>query len=100
MEAQLEGFEVPAPAEEPAAAESAPAEAAAPAFALPGVSDKTMRKLVEAGFDTAEKIAEATVDALSEVQGIGLKTAERIIGTARGEQVAEPAEAEAGAKTE
>ena len=67
---------------------------------LPGVSDKTMRKLVEAGFDTAEKIAEATVDALSEVQGIGLKTAERIIGAARGEQVAEPAEAEAGAKTE
>ena len=53
-----------------------------------------------AGFDTAEKIAEATVDALSEVQGIGLKTAERIIGTARGEQVAETAEAEAGAKSE
>src|SRR5438874_4390114 len=100
VEAQLEGFEVPAPAEEPAAAESAPAEAAAPAFALPGVSDKTMRKLVEAGFDTAEKIAEATVDALSEVQGIGLKTAERLIAAARGEQVAEPAEAEAGAKTE
>src|SRR5437016_12489730 len=100
VEAQLEGFEVPAPAEEPAAAESAPAEAAAPAFALPGVSDKTMRKLVEAGFDTAEKIAEATVDALSEVTGIGLKTAERLIAAARGEQVAEPAEAEAGAKTE
>src|SRR6267143_1913064 len=50
VEAQLEGFEVPAPAEEPAAVESAPAEAAAPVFALPGVSDKTMRKLVEAGF--------------------------------------------------
>jgi transcription termination factor NusA len=44
-----------------------------------------MRKLIEAGFDTAEKIAEASVDALSEVQGIGLKTAERIIAAARGE---------------
>jgi transcription termination factor NusA len=44
-----------------------------------------MRKLIEAGFTTAEKIADATVDALSEVQGIGPKTAERIIATARGE---------------
>ena len=44
-----------------------------------------MRKLAEAGFDTAEKIAEATLEALLEVQGIGLKTAERIIAAARGE---------------
>ena len=41
--------------------------------------------MIEAGFDTAEKVAEATVEALSEVQGIGLKTAERIIAAARGE---------------
>ena len=46
-------------------------------------------KLIEAGFDTAEKIAEAGVDALSEVQGIGLKTAERILAAARGETPAE-----------
>jgi len=115
VEAQLEGFEVPAPAEEPAAeelaaaepaaaepaaAEPAAAEAPAPAFSLPGVGDKTMRKLIEAGFSSAEKIAEATVDALSEVQGIGLKTAERIIAAARGEPAAGVAEAEAGSKSE
>jgi transcription termination factor NusA len=56
-----------------------------------------MKKLIEAGFSTPEKIAEATVDALSEVQGIGLKTAERIIAAARGEQVDE---AETEAKSE
>ena len=55
---------------------------------------------MEAGFNTAEKIAEATVDALSEVQGIGLMTAERIIATARGEQVGESAEAEPEPKPE
>ena len=109
VEAQLEGFEA-AVSEEAAASEQAEASAAegeaapaedaaveapslgedpsssgAAAFSLPGVGDKTMRKLIEAGFDTAEKIAGATVDALSEVQGIGLKTAERIIAAARGE---------------
>ena len=44
-----------------------------------------MTRLIEAGFDTAEKIALASVDALSEVQGIGAKTAERIQAAARGE---------------
>ena len=111
VEAQLEGFEAAVSSEaaasaeapaapaadaapgapaaddaavEPAADDSTPAETAA-AFSLPGVGDKTMKKLIEAGFNTAEKIAEATVEALSEVQGIGLKTAERIIAAARGE---------------
>jgi transcription termination/antitermination protein NusA len=98
VEAQLEGFEAAVSSEE-APAEAAPAESAA-AFSLPGIGDKTMRKLIEAGFDTAEKIAGATVDALSEVQGIGLKTAERIIALARGEQVGEGAAAEAETKSE
>jgi N utilization substance protein A len=94
VEAQLEGFEA-AVSEEAAAsamesthgAEAGAEESreTAAAFSLPGVGDKTMKKLIEAGFTTAEKVAEATVDALSEVQGIGLKTAERIIAAARGE---------------
>jgi transcription termination/antitermination protein NusA len=98
VEAQLEGFEAAVSSEE-AAAEAAPTESAT-TFSLPGIGDKTMRKLMEAGFGTAEKIAGATVDALSEVQGIGLKTAERIIALARGEQVGEGAEAEAETKSE
>jgi transcription termination/antitermination protein NusA len=88
VEAQLEGFEVPAAAEEPTAQ---PPDKVAP-VSVAGVSDKTIRNLVEAGFDTAEKIAAATVEALSEVQGIGAKTAERIIAAARGESGAEPGE--------
>ena len=44
-----------------------------------------MQRLIAAGFDTQDKIAEASVEALSEVQGIGAKTAERIIAAARGE---------------
>jgi N utilization substance protein A len=100
IEAQLEGFDAALSREEGVSTDEG-AEAAAtdgqPAFALPGLSDKTMKKLIEAGFSTPEKIAEATVDALSEVQGIGLKTAERIIAAARGEQVDE---AETEAKSE
>ncbi|MCM3881302.1 MAG: transcription termination factor NusA [Vicinamibacterales bacterium] len=115
VEAQLEGFEVPAGGEttDPLAAAremlgltSKPAEAVAAAaeevvaveepvaaYALPGVGEKTIKKLVDAGFDSAEKVAAASVEALSEVQGIGAKTAERILAAARGETPAESEEA-------
>jgi len=106
VEAQLEGF-VPdtglAEAEpgEDTAGVAADAEAGAPddavpGFSIAGVGDKTMKRLISAGFDTAEKIALATVDALSEVQGIGAKTAERILAAARGESAAP----ETGTKTD
>ena len=95
IEAQFEGVmpetsesdEQP-PAEEPAAEAVSGTEDAAPAFSIAGVGDKTIKKLIAAGFDTAEKIALASVDALSEVQGIGAKTAERILAAARGESPA------------
>jgi N utilization substance protein A len=109
VEAQLEGFEVPASgptdplsvarellglnasttgAAPAAAAPQATAEAAA-SFALPGIGEKTVKKLIEAGFDSAEKVAAASVGSLSEVPGIGAKTAERILAAARGESPAE-----------
>ncbi len=66
---------------------------AAAAFAIPGIGDKTVKKLIEAGFDSAEKVAAASVETLSEVQGIGAKTAERILAAARGETPAESEEA-------
>ena len=111
VEAQLEGFEAAVSSEQAAAAEDVDVEAAAeiaaeteaaaepgptearaeepPSFSVPGIGDKTMRKLIEAGFDSAEKMAEATLEGLLEVQGIGLKTAERIIAAARGEAPAD-----------
>src|ERR687896_377936 len=93
IEAQFEGV-MPEPsadeaaAEEPAAVPSTDGDESAPSFSIAGVGDKTMKKLIEAGFDSAEKIALASVDALSEVQGIGAKTAERILSAARGESQA------------
>src|SRR5580765_20324 len=64
-----------------AGAESQPEEAAATEdetpvpYSLAGVGDKTVRKLVDAGFATADAVAAATVEQLSEIPGIGGKTA-------------------------
>ncbi len=120
VEAQLEGLEapaeaaegaedasaaseVPAPADEAAdsvepvetasQADEAPPEAAAdepPPYTLAGVGEKTVRKLVDAGFPTIESLRAATVEALAGLPGIGEKTAEKILGAARGE--AQPTE--------
>ena len=107
VEAQLEGFVPASNPEDGEPAEAAPVEEAsasaedaagpedtAPSFSIPGVGDKTMKRLISAGFDSTEKIALATVDALSEVQGIGAKTAERILAAARGETAPPASEGE------
>jgi N utilization substance protein A len=98
VEAQFEGLEtVSESAETPPAetapeseaeAEAAPAESEAPAlpYTLAGVGEKTTRKLVDAGFATREAVAASTVEDISQVPGIGEKTAEKILTAARGEQ--------------
>jgi transcription termination/antitermination protein NusA len=58
-------------------------------YALTGIGEKTVRRLVEGGFATPEALAAATVDQLSEIPGIGGKTAEKILAAARGEAPAE-----------
>jgi N utilization substance protein A len=98
VEAQFDGLEAPASEVEGTATESveqadagdveaasqseeASSEIAAP-YSLPGVSEKTVRKLVEAGLTTIEILRNTSVEQLSEIPGIGAKTAERILAAA------------------
>jgi transcription termination/antitermination protein NusA len=105
VEAQFEGLELGGSSDGAAAAsatsgEQAPAQTGtepatdAPAsdvpvpYTLAGVGEKTVRKLVDAGFTTQESVAEASADELAQIPGIGDKTAEKLIAAARGEAAA------------
>ncbi len=50
---------------------------------LPGVGEKTIQKLLDAGFRSLEELAEAGVATLCEVEGVGEKTAQRIVEASR-----------------
>jgi len=65
-------------------------------YTLPGIGEKTVRKLVDGGFASQQALAAATAEQLSEIPGIGAKTAEKILAAVRGEHEAAPAEEPAG----
>ncbi|MBU1894879.1 MAG: hypothetical protein KJ983_03600 [Candidatus Omnitrophica bacterium] len=46
---------------------------------IKGLGDKTKEVLIEAGYDTAGKVSKASVEELSNLKGIGVKSAEKII---------------------
>jgi N utilization substance protein A len=101
VEAQFEGLEAAAePADgEEESAPGEPAEGALP-YELEGVGNKTLQKLVEAGYATREAVAGASVEQLLEIPGVGAKTAEKILAAARGEREAPVAEPVADEETQ
>ena len=50
---------------------------------LSGLGEKTVERLAEQGFSTVEEVASLEPDALTEIPGIGAKTAEKIVAAAR-----------------
>ncbi len=64
-------------------------------YTLAGISDRIVRNLVAAGLTTHDAVAAATVEQLSDVPGVGEKTAEKILAAARGDAAGDPS-----AKTE
>ena len=73
---ELGGEPEPARQEEPSNAR--------PISELEGVGPKTEKALIAAGYDTIEKIKALGVEDLVKVDGIGQKTAEKIIKSAKG----------------
>jgi N utilization substance protein A len=102
VEAQFEGLETgaaepeageegaPEGTSDAAAAEPAEASVAPLPYTLNGIGEKTVRKLVDGGLATLEQVQEASVERLSEIPGIGGKTAEKILAAARGDTEPEP----------
>jgi N utilization substance protein A len=83
VEAQFEILD--AAAESPADEAGAETEEVALPYTIPGVGEKTVRRLVDGGYESIEALSAATVEQLSEIPGIGEKTAEKILAAARGE---------------
>lgn len=60
-----------------------PVEEAIPLADLEGLGDKTRDRLIEAGLESIEELAEKTIEELSEIPGIGAKTADKFIAMAQ-----------------
>ncbi len=50
--------------------------------ALPGVGEKTARLMIDSGLDSLDKIASSSPEALKSIEGVGEKSAEKIIKAA------------------
>jgi DNA uptake protein ComE-like DNA-binding protein len=85
VEAQFEGLEVAAGDAETDEQTEQAGQAEVLPYTLAGIGEKTVRKLVEAGYQSPDLVAAASLDDLQQIPGIGGKTAEKILAAARGE---------------
>jgi len=94
VEAQLEGLEMPGESGEEG-------EAPMPALVLPDIHDEIVASLVDAGYQSAEMVAAASVEALMEVPGIDEATAQSVLAAAQAEaEAAAAALAQAASEAE
>src|SRR5450759_1470245 len=77
VEAQREGLEMPGEDGEPGED-----EAPAPVLVLPDIHDEVVASLRDAGYESAEMVAAASIEALIEVPGIDEATAESVLAAA------------------
>jgi N utilization substance protein A len=52
-------------------------------MSLEGIGEKILTTLIEAGYDSLDKIGSATIEQLTQIKGIGAKKAEKIIASAQ-----------------
>ncbi len=90
VEAQLEGLEMPGEDVEAG-------EAVAPVLVLPDIHDEIVASLLDAGYESAEMVAAASIEALMEVPGIDEGTAESVLAAAQTEVEAAAARAQEAA---
>ena len=72
-----------------------------PLSTVKGLGEKTLERLAEQGFTTVEEVASLEPDSLTEIPGIGAKTAEKIVAAARDHLASVPplAEGPTGSET-
>jgi len=90
VEAQLDGLEMPGEDVEAG-------EAATPLLILPDIHDEIVASLLDAGYESAEMVAAASIEALMEVPGIDQGTAESVLAAAQSEVEAAVARAQEAA---
>jgi N utilization substance protein A len=78
VEAQLEGLEVPAESDQAG-------EPPAPELSLPDIHDEVVATLRQAGYQSPEMVAAASIDELTQLPGIDEATAESVLAAARAE---------------
>jgi DNA polymerase/3'-5' exonuclease PolX len=69
-----------------------------PLAQIPGIGEKTVGRLSEAGITTLSELLEKTAEELAEIPGLGQKSAEKVLEAARAFE-AQPAEEEEEAES-